>query len=57
MTPQEHNKAVQGALYTKAQRQRRDDTVWTTVQGILAPAQFLVFLVSLALVLALLADR
>ncbi|MEO1342869.1 MAG: 2-vinyl bacteriochlorophyllide hydratase [Pseudomonadota bacterium] len=51
MTPQQPHKAVQGALYTKAQRQRRDDTVWTTVQGILAPAQFLVFLVSLALVL------
>ncbi|MEM8981296.1 MAG: 2-vinyl bacteriochlorophyllide hydratase, partial [Pseudomonadota bacterium] len=51
MTPQEPHKAVQGALHTKAQRQRRDETVWTTVQGILAPAQFLVFLVSLALVL------
>ena len=51
MTPQQPHKAVQGALYTKAQRQRRDDTVWTTVQGILAPAQFFVFLVSLALVL------
>ena len=51
MTPQQPHKAVQGALYTKAQRQRRDDTVWTTVQGILAPAQFLVFLVALSLVL------
>ncbi|MCL4119363.1 UNVERIFIED_CONTAM: hypothetical protein GTU68_030720 [Idotea baltica] len=30
---------------------RRDATAWTTVQGILAPAQFLVFLISLALVL------
>ncbi|MDU9006636.1 2-vinyl bacteriochlorophyllide hydratase [Sedimentitalea todarodis] len=38
-------------LYTDAQRMRRDATAWTTVQGILAPAQFLVFLVSLALVL------
>jgi 3-vinyl bacteriochlorophyllide hydratase len=41
---------VQG-LYTPEQRVRRDGTVWTLVQGILAPIQFLVFLVSLALVL------
>jgi 3-vinyl bacteriochlorophyllide hydratase len=38
-------------LYTEEQRRRRDATVWTLVQGILAPLQFLVFLVSLALVL------
>jgi len=38
-------------LYTPEQRARRDRTIWTLVQGILAPAQFLVFLVSLALVL------
>ncbi|MFZ3581462.1 2-vinyl bacteriochlorophyllide hydratase [Loktanella sp. DJP18] len=37
-------------LYTSQERARRDATVWTTVQGILAPIQFLVFLVSLALV-------
>ncbi|MEL6220673.1 MAG: 2-vinyl bacteriochlorophyllide hydratase, partial [Pseudomonadota bacterium] len=37
-------------LYTEAERRRRDATVWTTVQGVLAPLQFLVFLVSLALV-------
>ena len=37
-------------LYTPEQRQRRDATPWTVVQGILAPVQFLVFLVSLALV-------
>ena len=43
------------ALYTEAERQRRDATVWTLVQGILAPVQFLVFLVSLALVLRYLA--
>jgi 3-vinyl bacteriochlorophyllide hydratase len=34
---------------------RRDATVWTLVQGILAPVQFLVFLVSLGLVLRFLA--
>jgi 3-vinyl bacteriochlorophyllide hydratase len=39
------------ALYTPAQRARRDASVWTLVQGLLAPLQFLVFLVSLALVL------
>lgn len=38
-------------IYTAEQRRRRDETRWTLVQGILAPAQFLVFLVSLALVL------
>ncbi|WP_371060817.1 2-vinyl bacteriochlorophyllide hydratase [Rhodosalinus sp. 5P4] len=38
-------------LYTPEQRARRDSTIWTPVQGVLAPLQFLVFLVSLALVL------
>jgi len=38
-------------LYTPAERARRDATRWTLVQGILAPIQFLVFLVSLGLVL------
>jgi 3-vinyl bacteriochlorophyllide hydratase len=38
-------------LYTPEQRRRRDRTRWTLVQGILAPVQFLIFLVSLALVL------
>ena len=39
------------ALYTPEQRARRDATAWTLVQGVLAPIQFLVFLVSLVLVL------
>jgi 3-vinyl bacteriochlorophyllide hydratase len=38
------------ALYTPEQRIRRDATRWTLVQGILAPVQFAVFLISLALV-------
>ncbi len=38
-------------LYTAEERVRRDATVWTLVQGVLAPIQFLVFLVSLFLVL------
>jgi 3-vinyl bacteriochlorophyllide hydratase len=43
------------ALYTAEERARRDATVWTLVQGLLAPFQFLVFLVSLGLVLRYLA--
>lgn len=42
-------------LYTAEQRRRRDRSHWTLVQGILAPLQFLVFLVSLWLVLRFLA--
>jgi 3-vinyl bacteriochlorophyllide hydratase len=42
-------------LYTPEQRQRRDATPWTLVQALLAPTQFLVFLVSLCLVLRYLA--
>ena len=38
-------------LYTPEQRKRRDDTFWTVVQGVLAPLQFMVFVVSLALVI------
>jgi 3-vinyl bacteriochlorophyllide hydratase len=38
-------------LYTEAERQRRNSSPWTRVQAVLAPLQFLVFLVSLALVL------
>ena len=42
-------------LYTEAERARRDATVWTLVQGLLAPAQFLAFGISLFLVLRYLA--
>ena len=42
-------------LYTAEQRKRRDATRWTLVQGLLAPVQFFVFLVSLVLVLRFLA--
>jgi 3-vinyl bacteriochlorophyllide hydratase len=48
----EHGGSV---LYTPEERQRRDATPWTLVQGVLAPIQFAVFLVSLALVLRYLA--
>ena len=42
-------------LYTAEQRKRRDASRWTLVQGILAPLQFVVFLVSLTLVIRVLA--
>ena len=42
-------------LYTSEERARRDATRWTLVQGVLAPLQFLAFLVSLGLVLRFLA--
>jgi 3-vinyl bacteriochlorophyllide hydratase len=38
-------------LYTPEERRRRDASRWTLVQGVLAPLQFVVFLVSLVLVL------
>jgi 3-vinyl bacteriochlorophyllide hydratase len=47
--PQTHRPIA--PLYTEAERIRRDSTPWTLVQGLLAPVQFLVFLVSLVLVL------
>lgn len=38
-------------LYTQEERYKRDKTRWTLVQGVLAPLQFIVFLVSLGLLL------
>ena len=38
-------------LYTPEERRRRDASRWTLVQGVLAPVQFAVFLMSLILVL------
>lgn len=60
----QHESAVQGAptkpvvpvgLYTPEERRRRDASPWTLVQGVLAPLQFLVFAISLVLVLRFLA--
>jgi 3-vinyl bacteriochlorophyllide hydratase len=45
------HRVARRALYTPEQKKRRDATRWTLVQGILAPVQFLVFAVSLSLVL------
>lgn len=42
-------------LYSAEERAKRDATPWTLVQGLLAPLQFLVFLVSVVLVLRTLA--
>ena len=42
--------AAPRALYTAAERARRDATPWTLVQGVLAPIQCLVFAISLVLV-------
>ncbi len=44
------HQATPRALYTPDERRRRDASPWTIVQGVLAPAQFVVFLVSLCLV-------
>jgi 3-vinyl bacteriochlorophyllide hydratase len=50
--PEQRRKDIARApLYSPEERQRRDASVWTLVQGVLAPLQFLVFLGSLALVL------
>jgi 3-vinyl bacteriochlorophyllide hydratase len=43
--------ATQRPLYTPEERVRRDSTKWTLVQGLLAPVQFLIFGVSLYLVI------
>jgi 3-vinyl bacteriochlorophyllide hydratase len=37
-------------LYNPEERRRRDASVWTVVQAVLAPVQFVIFLVSLGLV-------
>jgi 3-vinyl bacteriochlorophyllide hydratase len=51
----DHMAAAPRQLYTAEQRQRRDATPWTLVQGILAPVQFIACLVSIALVVRFLA--
>ena len=54
-TPRPASRHAAPALYTPAERARRDATRWTLVQGVLAPVQFLAFAVSLVLVLRTLA--
>ena len=45
------SQSVGAGLYTPEERLRRDDSVWTIVQGILAPLQFAIFMVSVVLVI------
>ncbi|PIX60829.1 MAG: hypothetical protein COZ47_05055 [Lysobacterales bacterium CG_4_10_14_3_um_filter_64_11] len=49
--PRSRSRRARPPLYSAEQRARRDASAWTLVQGVLAPLQFLVFLVSLTLVL------
>jgi 3-vinyl bacteriochlorophyllide hydratase len=42
---------VTSLVYTPEQRRRRNSSPWTMVQGVLAPLQFLAFIVSTGLVL------
>ena len=46
-----HSASPSTSLYSADERRRRDASRWTLVQGVLAPLQFAVFLVSLSLVL------
>ena len=48
---QREQKKDRDLLYTAEEKKRRDETIWTLVQGILAPLQFFVFLVSTYLVI------
>lgn len=48
--PRHQKRSRPAALYTPEQRRRRDASRWTLVQGVLAPLQFVVFLVSTGLV-------
>jgi 3-vinyl bacteriochlorophyllide hydratase len=50
-TPGPADVVAKNGLYTPEERVRRDASKWTLVQGVLAPVQFLVFLISLGLVL------
>jgi 3-vinyl bacteriochlorophyllide hydratase len=51
MTHHQPQSTPRQPLYTPEERRRRDESPWTLVQGILAPIQFIVFLVSLYLVI------
>ena len=53
--PRPSSRPARAPLYTPQERARRDASVWTLIQGVLAPVQFVVFLVSLGLVLRFLA--
>lgn len=50
MDPRTSNRKEPLRLYTPEERERRDATVWTLIQGVLAPLQFIAFAISVALV-------
>lgn len=50
-----YRSAARTTLYSPEERRRRDNSAWTIVQGVLAPVQFAIFLISLVLVLRYLA--
>ena len=52
--PRRSRRSTCKTLYSDAERRRRDASPWTLVQAVLAPLQFAVFLVSLALVVRVL---
>ncbi|KWV92220.1 2-vinyl bacteriochlorophyllide hydratase [Erythrobacter sp. YT30] len=54
-SPPNDKEGSSATLYSPAERRRRDESRWTLVQGILAPVQFVVFLISLGLVIRTLA--
>ncbi len=51
MTDKNRRDSLNGELYSPEERARRDATVWTLVQGILAPLQFIAFALSLVFVI------
>jgi 3-vinyl bacteriochlorophyllide hydratase len=51
VAPKSVTRPVSRPLYTPEERARRDASRWTLVQGLLAPVQFLIFGVSLYLVI------
>lgn len=55
-SPADTAPAARRPLYSDEERRRRDASPWTIVQGVLAPLQFLVFGISLVLVLRYLAS-
>jgi 3-vinyl bacteriochlorophyllide hydratase len=48
-TPIHPTPGQRSGLYTPEERERRDRSIWTVVQGVLAPLQFVVMLISAGL--------
>ena len=55
VTPPTDRRLSREPLYSAEERRRRDASVWTIVQGVLAPVQFAIFLISAVLVVRYLA--